>query len=343
MRELTAEILARLAEPFPSEQIDWKPQAIKGERALAVAYIDARTVAERLDEVVSGDWSSSWEPVGKECVKYSLTICGVTRTDAGEPGDGTQGKTLKAAVSDGLKRAAVLFGLGRYLYRLPAQWVDYDPQHKRLKAVPRLPSWALPRETTMEGQATERKRQEQQAPEIKAKKGTELVAKSEPATKPAPREGPLFKNPPLSQEHAQSEQPLGDDEPEAESCPQSHWMEDPNKRATFWATVRKVGLEKPDVHMEWGVDSMKKTEASYDQSMALLKVIEYGLEFDIGLVGIHAATNTVRIVNLLGSGMNFKEIKARIDAYVEELAADQDARDTIPTAADAENIPELEY
>jgi hypothetical protein len=38
-----------------------------------------------------------------------------------------------------LKRAAVKFGVGRYLYRLPQTWVDYDPQKKQLKSHPELP------------------------------------------------------------------------------------------------------------------------------------------------------------------------------------------------------------
>ena len=43
-----------------------------------------------------------------------------------------------------LKRAAVKLGIGRFLYKLPAQWVDYDPQAKRFLKMPTLPAWALP-------------------------------------------------------------------------------------------------------------------------------------------------------------------------------------------------------
>ncbi len=44
-----------------------------------------------------------------------------------------------------LKRAAVKFGVGRYLYRLPSQWVDYDPQKRQFVRTPKLPPAALPR------------------------------------------------------------------------------------------------------------------------------------------------------------------------------------------------------
>jgi len=144
MATLDEATLKKLAAPFDPNDVAWKPQAVKGNRALAVAYIDARTVAERLDQIVAGDWAFDWQEASNGCTKGMLTICGITRCDVGEQGDGPQGKTLKAAVSDCLKRAAVLFGVGRYLYRLPAQWVDYDAQYKRLARTPELPDWAKP-------------------------------------------------------------------------------------------------------------------------------------------------------------------------------------------------------
>lgn len=144
MAELDKATLAKLAAPFDPNDVAWKPQAVRQNRALAVAYIDARTVAERLDQVVAGDWTFDWEEASNGCVKGKLTIRGTIRCDVGEQGDGPQGKTLKAAVSDALKRSAVQFGVGRYLYRLPAQWVDYDAQHKRLARTPVLPAWAIP-------------------------------------------------------------------------------------------------------------------------------------------------------------------------------------------------------
>jgi len=144
MSELDKATLAKLAAPFDPNDVAWKPQAVRGNRALAVAYIDARTVAERLDQVVAGGWSFDWEEASNGCVKGKLNIRGTIRCDVGEQGDGPQGKTLKAAVSDALKRSAVQFGIGRYLYRLPAQWVDYDAQYKRLARMPELPDWAKP-------------------------------------------------------------------------------------------------------------------------------------------------------------------------------------------------------
>jgi hypothetical protein len=46
------EIQDRLAAPFDPAEVKFKPQAVKGERALAIAYVDARVVMDRLDDVL---------------------------------------------------------------------------------------------------------------------------------------------------------------------------------------------------------------------------------------------------------------------------------------------------
>src|SRR5262249_30021593 len=63
----------------------------------------------------------------------------VTKMDVGSPSEQPDGgDRLKAAFSDALKRAAVKFGIGRYLYRLPQTWGDYDPQKKQIVKPPPL-------------------------------------------------------------------------------------------------------------------------------------------------------------------------------------------------------------
>src|SRR5262249_56412290 len=52
---------------------------------------------------------------------------------------------LKAPSPDALKRAAVKFGIGRYLYALPPSWTDYDPTKRQFTSMPTLPEWATPR------------------------------------------------------------------------------------------------------------------------------------------------------------------------------------------------------
>lgn len=141
---ISSESLKQLEAFFDPQQISWKPQITKGNKALAVAYIDARDVARRLDATCAGEWSFRWELIDRANVKGSLDISGTVREDVGECGDGPAGETLKAAVSDALKRCAVQFGVGRYLYYLPAIWVGYDETRKCLTETPTLPDWARP-------------------------------------------------------------------------------------------------------------------------------------------------------------------------------------------------------
>jgi len=143
--------LAReLAAPFPAESVGWKPQVVSGSRCLAAAYIDARDVMDRLDAVVGpAGWQDGYQFLPGGMVVCTLRLClagsWVEKSDVGgESEQSDAGDRHKAAVSDALKRAAVKFGVGRYLYRLEQQWVDYDPKTRTIPITPRLPPWARP-------------------------------------------------------------------------------------------------------------------------------------------------------------------------------------------------------
>jgi hypothetical protein len=146
----TAEKMRALAAFFDARQLKWKPQAAKNNRAMAVPYVDARLVEERLDDVLGAEnWKDHYEVLNDGCVvcQLSVRVDGewVTKEDVGSPSEQPDGgDRLKASFSDALKRAAVKFGIGRYLYRLPPVWVDYDPQKKQITQIPQLPDWADP-------------------------------------------------------------------------------------------------------------------------------------------------------------------------------------------------------
>jgi hypothetical protein len=139
-----------LAEPFDPAEVRFKPAVVTGNRALALGYVDARVVQSRLDEVLGVDgWQDDYEclPDGSVVCRLRLRMGGewITKVDVGGPSEQPDGgDRLKAAFSDALKRAAVKFGVGRYLYRLPTQWMDYDPQRRQFAKTPTLPAWALP-------------------------------------------------------------------------------------------------------------------------------------------------------------------------------------------------------
>jgi hypothetical protein len=154
-RDLEA-IKAALAAPFDPAEVRFRPAAVSGHRALAVAYVDVRAVEDRLDEVLGVDgWQDGYEPLEGGCVlcrlKVRLNGRWLVKSDAGVCGDlPDEGDRRKGAFSQALKRAAVKWGVARYLARVEPQWVDYDPARERFVSPPRLPDWALPRPPSRE-------------------------------------------------------------------------------------------------------------------------------------------------------------------------------------------------
>src|SRR5438128_2337979 len=141
----------QLAEPFGDDEVKFKPAVVSGNRALALAYVDARAIQDRLDEVLGvAGWQDEYEclPDGSVVCRLRLRLGDewITKMDVGGPSEQPdEGDRRKAAFSDALKRAAVKFGIGRYLYRLPSQWVDYDPVKRQFARTPPLPPFALPK------------------------------------------------------------------------------------------------------------------------------------------------------------------------------------------------------
>jgi len=139
------QILSELAVPFHSTSVEWKPQAISADkkRALAAAYVDMRDYEDRLDKVFP-QWTSSVQFVMTEkkvAAIVSLTIAGITRVNVGEASLEDE-NAFTSAYAQGFKRVCSDFGLGRYLYRLPQVWCDYDEKKHAVIGVPELPEWA---------------------------------------------------------------------------------------------------------------------------------------------------------------------------------------------------------
>jgi hypothetical protein len=130
------EVQQELEAYFPLDQLEFKPSRFFAEGATAVlTYVTARAIMRRLDDVVGpGNWKDSYERWGSDGVKCSLSIrvysaskFGVTSTDAQggdwvakeDVADETDIEATKGGVSSALKRAAVKWGIGRYLYDFP--------------------------------------------------------------------------------------------------------------------------------------------------------------------------------------------------------------------------------
>jgi len=136
-----------LERPFPVERLHFRCGARTKDKTkgIPLAYIDARDAMRRLDEVVGFD---GWQN------KYSLADNGLLICDIGlfingrwvwksnGAGD-TQVEAEKGKASDAFKRAAVMWGIGRYLYSLPNEWLPID-QYGKFTVKPAVPSWATP-------------------------------------------------------------------------------------------------------------------------------------------------------------------------------------------------------
>ncbi len=172
-----------LNEPFRNEDIEWRIQSSgkKGDRqwAKVLAYVQARAIQERLDEVfgILG-WQDHYQFIhfsttdskehalmkdGKQVqdgVVCAIEVfdkengCWISKSD-GAPF--TNFESFKGGISDAFKRTAASgYGIGRYLYKLTFGFAEVHKDTKKGKYYakidgtacswdpPKLPDWALP-------------------------------------------------------------------------------------------------------------------------------------------------------------------------------------------------------
>lgn len=126
-------VYEELSAEFPQEAISWRAQTLTqdGTKAMALAYIDARDVMDRLDGVLGFEnWQDRYEFHGARTICYlSIRVDGEWITKADGAGD-SDVEAEKGAISDALKRAAVKWGIGRYLYHLKSPWVPCESYEK---------------------------------------------------------------------------------------------------------------------------------------------------------------------------------------------------------------------
>tara|TARA_R110000822_G_scaffold58228_3_gene145744 strand:+ start:922 stop:1860 length:939 start_codon:yes stop_codon:yes gene_type:complete len=173
----SAEIQRLLADPFEAHDIEWRVQqsGVSGKSkpwVMVIPYITNRAIQQRLDDVVGID---GWKNEYKEAAGGKGYLCGlsvrfgeqwITKWDGSEY---SQIEALKGALSGAMKRTAVQFGIGRYLYSLDTEFATCAPVESRFVAngefiniplnksnkngprmsaewfPPELPDWALPK------------------------------------------------------------------------------------------------------------------------------------------------------------------------------------------------------
>lgn len=130
-----ATIFDRLAAPFDPKDVEWRVGSTSKDKSkgMALCYVDARAVMDRLDSVCGpAGWQDRYEFDGPRTICYLSILVGdqwITKADGA--GD-TQVEAEKGSISGAFKRAAVKWGIGRYLYDVASPWVKLN-QYKQIE------------------------------------------------------------------------------------------------------------------------------------------------------------------------------------------------------------------
>ena len=122
-----------LSAPFSSSDIEWRVSATNNEktRGLAVPYVTNRAIQNRLDDTVGIDgWRNDFVPWKSEkaqlcgiSIYFPAVEAWITKWDGADDSDF---ESVKGGLSDSMKRAAVEWTIGRYLYGMTQVWVSVN-------------------------------------------------------------------------------------------------------------------------------------------------------------------------------------------------------------------------
>lgn len=131
------ELYQALSAPFSSADIEWRVSATNRDKTkgLAVPYVTNRAIQNRLDHTVGIDgWHNDFVPWKGERAQ----LCGIsiyfpdmqTWITKWDGADDSDIESVKGGLSDSMKRAAVEWGVGRYLYGMTQVWVMIEQRGK---------------------------------------------------------------------------------------------------------------------------------------------------------------------------------------------------------------------
>jgi len=126
-------IQRELAQPFSEYDLEWRVQASGAYNGniwcRVIAYVTNRAIQQRLDNTVGMfNWKNEFKPLPNSVGDGSL--CGISIKFDGEwitkydGADNTAIEATKGGLSGSMKRAAVHFGIGRYLYDTDAYYAE---------------------------------------------------------------------------------------------------------------------------------------------------------------------------------------------------------------------------
>lgn len=157
-----------LKEPFSPLDLEWRiSQCGQGRNsgklyAKVLAYVTNRAIMDRLDEVVGpANWQNEYmaAPGGGVMCGISIRVSENEWITKWDGADNTNIEAVKGGLSGSMKRAAVQWGIGRYLYNLPEGFaiISDEGSHRQGAKTsgnnqypafrwdpPALPEWAIP-------------------------------------------------------------------------------------------------------------------------------------------------------------------------------------------------------
>ena len=149
--------LTQLSAYFAASDMGWKPVGLSPDRkqARVVPYISNRAIMDRLDEACGPEnWRNEFSegPAGGVMCGLSIRVTRdgapaewVTKWDGAE---NTDIQPVKGGLTAAMRRAAVQWGIGRYLYRMPVIWAPVNSEGK-LTSRPELPEEFVPSPTPL--------------------------------------------------------------------------------------------------------------------------------------------------------------------------------------------------
>ena len=146
------ELRAVLSAPFSSSDIEWRVSATNAEKTkgLAVPYVTNRAIQNRLDDTVGIDgWYNDFRP----WKNGSAQLCGISIffpqleqcLPKWDGADDSEFESVKGGLSDSMKRAAVEWSIGRYLYGMTQVWVTVQITNSGKKSNARIRDEERPR------------------------------------------------------------------------------------------------------------------------------------------------------------------------------------------------------
>lgn len=193
-----------LKEPFRAEDIEWRIMRSGKQQngvlwAVVAPYLTNRAIMDRLDITVGpGKWMNEFKagPDGGVLCGISIRVNdewvtkwdGAANSSAENVKGDAQAVSIKGGLSASMKRAAVQWGIGRYLYDVPEGWAIFDNEGVYTTKIngtyqkwdpPRLPDFALPEEEKNIGNGKGKKKLTEEEVKMRQEASTKIFEMAE--------------------------------------------------------------------------------------------------------------------------------------------------------------------